>query len=156
MRHTFWLLTLFACSSDSDPVALDPQTLCSDLGVYEGMEIDLDVTLDPTDVMLWGSSAAYCFPEMPCCNYAEFVYVIPSCGDVAVALIPDENHDGDRAALRCSSRGGNGGTECAQCDQPEARRVIGVRGVLGPEAVNSLSGGTYRALDVTSVRSSAD
>jgi hypothetical protein len=152
MRHTLWILVLLGCGSD--PVALDANTLCSDLAAYEGVEVDLDVTLDPNALLRWSSSAALCGTDMPCCNMAAYHYLVPGCGAVAVALVPPE---GDVIPeLACESRGGNSTTECAECDTPGSRRVVGVRGVLGTETVGVLDGGRYRPLAVTRVRLAAE
>lgn len=152
MRHTLWLLLLLACGSGSDPVGLDAEALCSDLAAYEGVEIDLEVTLDPTALLRWASSAALCGEDMPCCNMASYYYRVPGCG-AAVALVPDYE---EIPVLICASRGGIEGTECADCDTSESQRVVGVRGVLGAETVGLLDGERYRPLAVTQVRFAAE
>lgn len=157
MRHTLWLLTLLGCGSDPtsfEAITLDADTLCADLAAYEGVEIDLDVTLDPNALLRWSSSAAFCGAEMPCCNMAAYHYLVPGCGAVAVALVPPEGDE--LPELGCQSRGGNSGIECAECDTSGSRRVVGVRGVLGAETVDVLDGGRYRPLAVTHVRLAAE
>lgn len=155
MRHIFWLLALLALlGCGSGPISLDANALCSDLAAYEGVELDLDVTLDPNALLRWSSSAALCGTDMPCCNMAGYHYLVPGCGAVAVALMPPE--DDEIPELVCQSRGGNAGTECGECDTSGSRRVVGVRGVLGAETVGVLDGESYRPLAVTRVRLAAE
>ena len=87
MRHIPWLLgcLLLGCSSDATP-PLDVETFCADLAAYEGVEVNLEFRIDPSLVLRFGSSGALCGETMPCCNTAQYVYLLPGCNGARVAL----------------------------------------------------------------------
>ncbi|MCB9624060.1 MAG: hypothetical protein H6723_12135 [Sandaracinus sp.] len=150
MRHIPWLLgcLLLGCSSDATP-PVDVETFCADLAAYEGVEVNLEFRIDPSLVLRFGSSGALCGETMPCCNTAQYVYLLPGCNGERVAL---SGSSSEFPALFCESRGGNEGTFCAQCNTAASQSVIGVRGVLGAQSTGLLDGEPFRALDVTEVR----
>ena len=148
-------LTASGCGA-AESAEVTVAELCVDPDAYVDREVTVDVTIDPSSLALWVSTAQACTEAAPCCNTADFVFALPCAAGPHIALGPAEGAEGaDGLGLTCRGLArGAFPAECTptHCGTPSALAIRSVRGRLSGMVTTAFAPDpAYRAFRVTHV-----